>query len=202
VIEEDAQRGGEGNGDEHAEDAGPAESRDEGHDDEDRWQPHRVAHDLGIDEVEDDVRDDEVRNRDQHGLDWGRRQTDEDRRHCADEGPDIRDQCGDAGDKAERHRICQSQYRARNATEDSDHPGDDQLTSDVRIEHLADSSPDLIEVGAIVAGNESAQDTLDGRCIEREQEGDDECEDQLQKGGQRGQADAHCVAKLAKEIFP
>src|SRR5256885_9382723 len=49
--------------DEHAQDAGPAEARDEGDDDQQRRQPDRVAHHLRVDEVEDDVGDDEVDRR-------------------------------------------------------------------------------------------------------------------------------------------
>src|SRR5712664_1905744 len=77
VVEEDAQRGSEWNRDEHAENSSPAESRDERDDDQDGWQPDGVTHHLGVDEVEDDVGDEEVDERNQQR--GGRRhgQTDE-----------------------------------------------------------------------------------------------------------------------------
>src|SRR5579864_7233139 len=46
VVEEDAERCGDWDGDEHSEYPGPAEPGDQRNDDEDRRQTHSVAHDL------------------------------------------------------------------------------------------------------------------------------------------------------------
>lgn len=201
MVEQDAQRGGERNRDEHAQNAGPAEARDEGDDDQDRRQLHRVAHDLGVDEVEDDVGDDEVGDRDQERLDRRRGQTHEDGRHRTYEWSDVWDQRGNTRDETERDRIGQAQYPTRDTGEDSDHPGDDQLAAHIRVQHLADAAPDLVEVGAVVGGNETPQYSFDGSCIERKEKRDDESKEDLEKRRERGEADAHCVAKLTEEKF-
>ena len=79
------------------------------------------------------------------------------------------------------------EHRARDAAEDADQAGDDELAAHVRVEHLADAAPDLVEVGAVVVGHEAPEDPPERCGVEREQEGDDEHEQELQQGGQRGE---------------
>src|SRR5258708_34111402 len=51
MVEEDAQRRSDRYGYKHAEDPGPAETCDEGGNDEDWRQAHRITHDLWIDQI-------------------------------------------------------------------------------------------------------------------------------------------------------
>src|SRR5205823_14576360 len=54
MVEENAQCGGHRHGHEHAEDPAPAETRDEGADDDNWRQANRVAHHFRIYEIQDD----------------------------------------------------------------------------------------------------------------------------------------------------
>jgi len=200
VVEEDAEGGRNRHRDEHAEDPGPAEPGDEGDDDQDRGQAHGVTHDFRIDEVEDDVGDQEVDGRDQQGLDRTRGQADQDRWNGTDERTQVRDERGDAGDQAEGDRVGESQHPAGDTGQHADQPGDDQLSANVGVQHLADLAPDLVEVGPIVIRHQPAQDAPEGRRVEREKEGDDEHQHELQHRGQRGQADGDRVSELTKEV--
>src|SRR6266849_5571485 len=132
----------------------------------------------------------------------GGSRTDQDRRHRSNERADVWDQRGDARDEAERDRVRQAKHPARKPAQDPDKARDDQLTAHVRVQHLSDAAPDLVEVGAVVIWHKPAQHSFDGCGVEREQEGDDEREEELQECRQRGEANAHGVAKLAEEVFP
>ena len=74
-------------------------------DDEDRRQADSVSHDFRIDEVEDDIGDQQVKQRDQKGLARCLGETDEDRWHGTDKGSEIGDERGDAGDQSQRDRV-------------------------------------------------------------------------------------------------
>src|SRR5713101_7054510 len=92
---------------------------------------------------------------------------------------------GTAPMKGPMYGIGQAQYPARDAGQDSDHPGDDQLAAHVRVQHLADAAPDLVEVGAVVGGHETPKRPLDGCSVEREEERDDERKQELEKRCER-----------------
>src|SRR5207253_8270735 len=68
MVEENAQCGGDRDGYEHAEDPAPAETRDEGDDDENRRQANRVAHHFRLYDIQDDVGDQQIKKRDQKGI--------------------------------------------------------------------------------------------------------------------------------------
>src|SRR5487761_231453 len=70
VVEQDSQRRRKWHGDKHAKDAGPAEARYESDDHEKRGQPHRVAHDLRVDEVQDHVRDQKIDSCHNQCFEW------------------------------------------------------------------------------------------------------------------------------------
>ena len=62
----------------------------------------------------------------------------------------------------------ESEHRAGDSGKDSYHPGDDQLPANVRVEHLSDAAPDLIEVGAVILWNKATKHSLErGRVDSR-----------------------------------
>ena len=79
---------------------------------------------------------------------------------------------------------------------------DDQLAAHVRVEHLANFAPDLVEVGPVVIWDQPPEDAPEGCGIERQQEGDDEHQHELQQRGQCGQADVDRVAELTQQVLP
>ena len=105
MVEQDAQGGSEGNRHEHAQDAGPAEARDEGDDDQDGRQPDGVPNDLGVDEVEDDVRDHEVGERDHERFEGTGGKANEYRGDGANERPEVGNQRRDPSQQTQRNRI-------------------------------------------------------------------------------------------------
>src|SRR5216683_2538722 len=100
VDEENAQGGGDRNGDEEPEDPSQIAAHHERDDDQHRAQVDRVAEHLRGNEVVDDVRDDEVQ--DQHPDDFARglrdKGSDGDGWEGTEKWADERDEGGDTGD--------------------------------------------------------------------------------------------------------
>src|SRR6266567_2591397 len=65
----------------------------------------------------------------------------------------------------------------------------------------ANAPPDLVEVGAVVLRNKPAEHPLDRRCVECQQERNDEHQHDLKQGRQSCEADADRVAELSEQVI-
>ena len=199
VVVDDPDGRGHRDGHEHAQDAGQAEAGQERHDDQDRRQLDRVAHHLRENEVEDEVRDHEVGQHHQQPLLGAVREADQDRRDRAQEWTQVGNQAGDPGQEAQRQGIGQAQHFHGHAGGDADHAGDHQLALHVGEEHPLGRRPHLVEVGAVVAGHQLPHQPRGAVAVHRKQEGHDQHQQDLERRGQRGDADADRVPELAEQ---
>ena len=88
------------------------------------------------------------------------------------------------------HRIGEAKHSARDAAENADQAGDDELTPQVGVKHLSDAAPDLVEVGAVVVRHETPEDPSKRRGVESQEESHDEREQELEERGQRCQTNS------------
>jgi len=202
MVEQNAQGGRDWNGHEHAQDSSPAEAGDQRNDDEYRRQSDRVTHHLGVDKVEYHVGDQQIQKRDQQCFSGRLGKSDQDRWHRANERSEVRNQRRDPGDQSERDWIREPDCPACDARAQSDQSGDNELATHIRVKHLADLAPDLIEVGAIVIRHQAAKVATHRRRFECEKKRDDKHEQQLQDGCQCSQAKRDGVTELTQQVLP